>query len=76
MILKEKKIVVKGKYLEKNIWKKSSYLVTCTRIFSKVYRTALHHLFKSATGIQKCQEEIKMKFRLLRRLDGTIPFHR
>ena len=31
---------------------------------------------RSATNLQKCCHEEIIKFRLIRRLDGTIPFHR
>ena len=45
-------------------------------LFFKVYRNLLHNFFKLESGTTKgCHEEVKIKVRLVRRLDGTIPFH-
>ena len=53
-------------------FKLNESLISNTRIFSKVYRKVL----RSATSLQNCcHEEIKIKFRLVHRLDGSIPFH-
>ena len=53
-------------------FKLNESLISNTRIFSKVYRKVL----QSATSLQNCcHEEIKIKFRLVHRLDGSIPFH-
>ena len=65
-------------YLLRYIFSFISWL-KCKRIFSKVYWAVLDIFLKKepATSLQKCfHEGIKKKFRPVRRLDRTIPFHK
>ena len=50
------------------------FFIHLTGLFFKVYQTLLHHFLKSRRKC--CHEEVKIKFRLVRQLDVTIPSHR
>ena len=47
-----------------------------TGLFFKVYQTLLHNFKSKSRRLVYKSVELKIKFRQVRRLDRTIPFHR